>query len=368
MTKENHSRDAPGRGFPRRVYPARVVGVGLGFFSVAGVFFSTGAPLWVWLLLILNGFVWPHIAFLRARRAADPSCAERHNLIIDSLTGGFWVVLMQFNLLPSALLLTMLSMDNIALGGIRLFLRGLLAHLGGVAAGILLVGLAPAPVTDMREILFCLPFLLIYPQLIGNITFQLAQRLDAEKRSLLRLSRTDALTGLWNRGYLLERALAELGRSRRQNTPAVLVLADIDHFKSINDHFGHGVGDQVLRRLSALLQQELRSSDLLCRYGGEEFAMVLPDTDSAGALVIVERLRQAIMGLDFAPDHAGQVTASFGLAQLGPQIPHLSAWIEAADAALYLAKQAGRNRSLVYAPPNFGDNGTGVSGADPGGR
>jgi len=348
MTKENPSGGIPGRGFPRRVYPARVIGVGLGFISVAGVFVSAGAPPWVWLLLTLNGFVWPHIAFVSARHAADPSRAERHNLMIDALAGGFWVALMQFNMLPSALLLAMLSMDNMALGGMRLFLRGLLAHLTGIATGVLLAGWAPAPVTNAREILFCLPFLLIYPQLVGNITFQLAQRLDAEKRSLLQRTRIDALTGLWNRGYWQERALAELSRSQRQGAPAVLVIADIDHFKNINDHFGHGVGDQVLRRLSALLQKEVRISDFLCRYGGEEFAMVLPDTDNTGALAVIERLRETIMRCDLGPDYPGRVTVSFGLAQLGPAIADLPAWIEAADTALYQAKQAGRNRSVVY--------------------
>lgn len=145
MREENQSAGTPGRGFPRRVYPARAIGVGLGFISVAGVFSSAGAPPWAWLLLILNGFVWPHIAFLSARRAADPRRAEQRNLMIDALGGGFWVAMMQFNLLPSALLLAMLSMDNIALGGMGLFLRGLLAHLAGVAAGVLLVGWAPAP-------------------------------------------------------------------------------------------------------------------------------------------------------------------------------------------------------------------------------
>lgn len=323
MTKENPSGGIPGRGFPRRVYPARVIGVGLGFISVAGVFVSAGAPPWAWLLPILNGFVWPRIAFLSARHAADPSRAERRNLMIDALAGGFWVALMQFNMLPSALLLAMLSMDNMALGGMRLFLRGLLAHLGGIATGVLLVGWAPAPVTNAREILFCLPFLLIYPQLVGNITFQLAQRLDAEKRTLLQHSRIDALTSLWNRAYWEERALAELSRARRQGAPAVLVIADIDHFKNINDHFGHGVGDQVLRRLSALLQRELRISDFLCRYGGEEFAMVLPDTDNVGALAIIERLRETIMRCDLGPDYPGRVTVSFGLAQLGPAIADL---------------------------------------------
>lgn len=352
MTTQIHRADVPGRGLPQRVYPARLIGVALGFLCIAGVFSASAAtPGWIWVLLIVNGFVWPHVALFWARRSADPRRQEHRNLLFDSLSGGFWAALMQFNLLPSTLILSMLSMDNIALGGTRLFLRGLLAHVLGAAAGILVSGWAPAVATSVREILFCLPFLLIYPQLFGIITFRLARRLDIEKRGLLRLSRTDVLTGLWNRAYWEERAFVELGRSRRLGTSAVLVVADIDHFKTINDRFGHGAGDQVLRRLSGVLQRELRINDLLCRYGGEEFAILLPDTGSTGALAIIERLRTVIMDLNLAPDCPDRLTMSFGLAEIAPSIADLATWIERADTALYRAKQAGRNRSELYSPP-----------------
>lgn len=349
MTTQIDRAEVPGRHLPRRVYPARLIGVGLGFLCIAGVLSASAAtPGWVWVLLIFNAFVWPHIAFLWARRAADPRGQEHRNLLFDSFSGGFWAALMQFNLLPSALILTMLSMDNIALGGTRLFLRGLLGHAVGVAAGVLTVGWAPEIATGTREILFCLPFLLIYPQLVGIITFRLARRQDGEKRGLLRLSRTDVLTGLWNRAYWVERALVELGRCRRVGTSAVLVVADIDHFKSINDRFGHGAGDQVLLRLAGVLQRELRMNDLLCRYGGEEFAILLPDTGSTGALAIMERLRTTIMDLNLGPECPHPLTVSFGLAELEPSITDLAMWIEHADNALYQAKQAGRNRSVLY--------------------
>ena len=134
------------------------------------------------------------------------------------------------------------------------------------------------------------------------------------------------------------------------------MVADIDHFKSINDRFGHSVGDLVLRRLSGLLHRELRISDLLCRYGGEEFAILLPDTGSTGALVIVERLRTTIMDLNLAPDCPDRLTVSFGLAELGPQTRDLAAWVTAADTALYRAKQAGRNRSVVFSPQLCGSD------------
>lgn len=200
--------------------------------------------------------------------------------------------------------------------------------------------------------MFCLPFLLIYPQLFGIITFRLACRSDIEKRGLLRLSRTDVLTSLWNRAYWEECVFVELERSRCLGTSAVLVVAGIDPFKTINDRFGHGAGDQVLRRLSGVLQRELRINDLLFRYGGEELAILLPDTCSAGALVIIERLQKIIMDLNLAPDCPDRLTMSFGRAEITPSNADLATWIERADTALYQAKQAGRNRSVRYSLPD----------------
>jgi diguanylate cyclase (GGDEF)-like protein len=133
-----------------------------------------------------------------------------------------------------------------------------------------------------------------------------------------------------------------------------MVLADIDHFKRVNDRYGHGAGDAVLGRIAGVLRPELRSGDLLCRYGGEEFAMVLPDTDNAGALVILERLRGIIAETDFAPVFPEALTMSFGVAEWNRALTDPPAWIEAADSALYAAKRRGRNRVVVF----------GVSGAD----
>jgi len=342
---------AIGFGVPGRVYPARVVGLGLGFFCVAGSLPGEQTPLWVWVALAVHGFVWPHFAYWRARRAADPRPVEHRNLLVDSIAGGFWLPWIEFNVLPSVAVLTMLSLNNIALGGWRLLLRGLGAQLAGVALGVLLAGISPPRATGMRELLFALPFLILYPLLVGNITYRLAQRLDADKRKLLNLSRIDPLTGLWNRAYWLERTGEEFSRFRRKGGAAVMVLGDVDHFKRVNDRYGHGQGDRVLRRLAALLQARLRRSDLLCRYGGEEFALLLPDTDSAGALAMVEQLRGAVLEASFAPAFPERLTMSFGLAQLTAPMADPAAWIEAADTALYQAKRSGRNRALVYLPP-----------------
>lgn len=344
------AHNAIGFGVSGRVYPARVVGLGLGFLCVAGSLFDGPTPWWAWVMLAVHGFAWPHLAYWRSQRATDPRPVELRNLLVDSVAGGFWLPLMHFNVLPSVVVLTMLCLNNIALGGWQLLRRGLGAQLAGVALGALVAGVSAPRSTGVRELVFSLPFLVVYPLLVGNLTYRLAQRLDTDKRALLNLSRIDPLTGLWNRAYWLERTREEFSRFQRRCGAAVMVLGDIDHFKRINDQYGHGQGDLVLRRLADLLQARLRMSDLLCRYGGEEFALLLPDTDGAGALVVVEQLRVAVQEASLSPAFPERLTMSFGLAQLDTTTADPAAWIEAADTALYQAKRSGRNLALAYQP------------------
>jgi diguanylate cyclase (GGDEF)-like protein len=168
-------------------------------------------------------------------------------------------------------------------------------------------------------------------------------------RVATRQATRDELTGLINhRGFqdVLER---ETRRSRRSGAPMSLVLIDIDNFKRVNDTYGHQCGDEVLRAVGSFMQLRCRASDAPARYGGEELAVVLPDTDAAGALVIAEELREAIAGLVFRTS-AGilEVTASFGVAELTPDIADRHALVAAADAALYAAKHSGKNRTIVH--------------------
>lgn len=173
--------------------------------------------------------------------------------------------------------------------------------------------------------------------------------LEHANQQLERLSSTDRLTGLLNRGTWENLLDAEFERYRRYGHHTVLVMFDIDHFKPINDTHGHLVGDEVIREVAEISRHALRQADRIGRYGGEEFAIILPETDIQGALNICERIRESIGQLTIeTEDGAIQCTVSMGLSQLDDEPQNYMEWLQQADDALYHAKENGRNQSVVY--------------------
>jgi two-component system, cell cycle response regulator len=167
-----------------------------------------------------------------------------------------------------------------------------------------------------------------------------------EAQEVLRVEAThDRLTGLWNRGAILDQLAHEAERMARLEQPLAVAIADIDHFKQINDAYGHLTGDAVLRTTSQRIRGAIRAYDHLGRYGGEEFLLVLPDADVESATCVAERVRRAVAAEPIRLE-AGvvQVTLSIGVASVRRHGPDLDALIHAADEALYRAKARGRNR------------------------
>lgn len=184
------------------------------------------------------------------------------------------------------------------------------------------------------------------PGLIGLITD--ITQLQALRQELERQTRTDSLTGIANRRAFFERAEQEFSRCQRHGTPLSLLAIDIDHFKQINDAYGHPAGDAVLQRFAARCRETLRSEDLCARTGGEEFCILLPDARAADAHATAERIRQLLREHPVSDEHPElRITASFGIAGLGAGDANFGALFSRADRALYAAKQAGRDRSVL---------------------
>lgn len=177
-----------------------------------------------------------------------------------------------------------------------------------------------------------------------------ASRLSRMLRMLALKSHIDGLTGLKNRAHFDEELDRQLRRRQRIGGSLSLALVDIDHFKTVNDQFGHPVGDAVLEQFARLLATSIRSHDTACRYGGEEFVLILPDTESVEAAKLCDRIRVAVQQMTVPGRREVRVTASFGVtsAAVGGSGMQSTAWIEAADRALYAAKQSGRDSVFVY--------------------
>lgn len=175
--------------------------------------------------------------------------------------------------------------------------------------------------------------------------------LTVKNRTLSEVSSRDALTGLYNRCYVIEKLDSEINRALRHGSPMALLMLDVDHFKQINDTYGHSTGDQVLQAIGQLLRDSCRVYDVPGRYGGEEFCIVLPETKLGNTTVVAERIRTKLASASLkAGDAALSVTASIGIAGIDETGGALSPadLIDRADRALYRAKDRGRNRVEMW--------------------
>jgi diguanylate cyclase (GGDEF)-like protein len=185
---------------------------------------------------------------------------------------------------------------------------------------------------------------------------QYRQSMEVKNESLGRLNKqlknlatVDSLTGVYNRRFMDEFLEREVARANRKQAPLAVIVIDIDHFKPFNDTFGHAGGDAVLRATGKLMKQHIRASDVVSRYGGEEFLIVMPEAPLEVACRRAEALRLAMHALKISHEGKtlGQVTVSLGLAMLPQHGASAAALVSAADAAMYQAKERGRDRLVV---------------------
>ena len=333
------------QSLPSRTYRFRVLGMGLAALPQIVVLREIGAgwPAWAW--MAFGCLLWPHLAYVIARRSRNPFQAERRNFMFDSVLAGSWLPMLHFNLLPSAVLLTVVMADKINSGVRNLWLWSLPGTLAAIGIGGLLTGFAVDLPSSTAVVLASLPILVIHTLAVSQSSYLLVRKVQRQNLQLAELSRRDMLTGLDSRGHWQSRANELFRRHQEGQSPATLLFVDVDRFKAINDRYGHGVGDDVLRAIAALLSRQLPPQAAVGRLGGDEFAVVLPmgAVEAAGH---AEQLRAAVEALAL-PGHPGlQCSISIGLAEPPSAGLALREWMEAADRALYRAKRGGRNQTV----------------------
>ena len=187
--------------------------------------------------------------------------------------------------------------------------------------------------------------------IIYDVTDIASNRNALEKANLEleKLSRTDRLTQLNNRGYWEECLTQEFSRFKRYKTTCSVIMFDIDHFKLVNDTYGHQAGDEVIREVSKVLLHNLRKTDIAGRYGGEEFGVILGNTDADSAVIFCERVREEIAALEVVyEEKLIKITVSLGISQAVESTSDYVSWLNQADQALYASKEGGRNLTNIF--------------------
>lgn len=343
----NNKQRIPGTRFVRRMYLMRILGTLLCYFPILSVLLELHRPLWVLVLLTINAFIWPTLAFLRARCATLPLQAEHKNLIFDAAAGGFWIALMACSPLPSVVIATILLSDRLSAGGICLLRKGALTM--GIVFGLswFALGLPLTLHVTQRTMYATLPLIAIYMLALSVLTNHIATRLRVKSRELEQMAMKDPLLDIANRRLLEQRIELELTQMRARPRHASLMYIDIDNFKEVNDKFGHKAGDALLAKVSMILHLATRNTDTPARMGGDEFVILLPDTLPAEAYTVAQRIMHATAGMEGGPEAAFCCTLSIGISSALPGMGSAVEWLKSADDALYKAKRRGKNQ--IYA-------------------
>lgn len=331
---------------------------------------------WALSMAVLHFLVYPQVLYQLARRAQDPLHAEINNLRLDAFLFGIWIVALAFPLWISFAMVACTMMNLAAFRGAKGLAQAATAVMTGAALGLAVWGGRFSPETHWPATAFSMVglagFMFLFARDVHTRTLKLraaSEKLLTSESSLQAANATlqqklteinhlqsrlqtqaahDALTGLHNRHHLASAFERCLARCRYENAPLAVVMLDIDHFKRINDEHGHLAGDEVLRQTANVLRTTARMADVVCRYGGEEFLLLMANVDLPTAVARAESLRQqtAAMHIEWGTQTL-KVTASFGVACFPLHGHSPDELVYAADRALYGAKGQGRNRVVA---------------------
>ena len=306
-----------GLSFAKRTYLPRVAGLGLGFICVCAALYPLAPPTAVWLLLAFHGFLWPHLAYRLACRAKDPFKAEIRNLLIDSAFGGFWAAMMAFNALPAIVILSMMSMNNIASAGKALFVKGLAIQLA--AAADRRAARFPVPPAQHAAANLSVP--------ADDLPLSHAARPGDLPHRQTAGGKTGAATHQHPRWADRLVQPPPLGASAASSVRQLPPLpgqrhADLDGYRSFQNHqryFRPCAGDEALAALAEELLIGLRNVDIVGRYGGDEFGAVLPNTSAEQAETVLRRIQQRLDAVIFKEAPQLRLQISAGIANYHPR-------------------------------------------------
>lgn len=337
-----------GSRFVKRMYLMRILGTLLCFIPILCVLIEHQRSVWLMILLGVNAFVWPTLAWFRSQKSPEPLRTEHQNLVFDAGAGGFWIAMMAVNPLPSVVIATILLADRLSAGGFTLMKKAAAAMLGVFLVSWLTQGMAVVLFVSQQTMFATLPLIAIYLIALSVLTDSIALRLRIKSRELERIAMMDPLLDIANRRLLEKRIENELKKLQQACRESALMFIDIDNFKEVNDRFGHKVGDAMLVTVSQILHVATRPADTPARLGGDEFVILLPDTTLDEAHIVATRIMEATAIMKDEVQEAVHCTLSIGIACATRDMRSVTDWLQAADSALYQAKREGKNRIFAH--------------------
>ncbi len=351
-------------------YPLRTGSFAIMFFSIVFHGWEKGYEPALWGVIATHLLAYPHLVYWRARRAADPQRAEVQNLTVDCLLFGILVAALQFPLWISFTVYIASTLNLSIFRGRQGLLWSQASFFGGAMISASYFGWHFSPETGLPATLVSVAGNAVYMISIGITAFVRNQQLRQTREALREREQSlqqrlleienlkeklqdqanhDPLTGLYNRRFLDTVVSRELARCQRANQQLVVMMIDIDHFKGVNDTYGHPGGDEVLKNLAALLMRQMRVTDVPCRYGGEEFLLLLPGMPPDVAMERANQWRGEFGQMrSTLGEFTIQCTLSIGVAVYPRDGETISDLTYRADLALYHAKQTGRDRAVMY--------------------
>lgn len=318
----------------------------LGFPCIAMVFIGLKVDYYYWIWTFACGLLWPLIAYWRVKKSATPIATERNNLIVDTFLVCSFLPLMQFNILPSVLALTVTITDKISSTARNVLFPSFVAAFLAIILFGTLTEFQVRLDSSLHVIVACFPLLILHSLSISMMTNQLVRNVRRKNKKLKEYSRTDFLTGLFNKRYWYKKAEELFKESQAHDTNLSLILMDGDHFKQINDTFGHLVGDEVLCAIGKVLLNFKSINLVVGRLGGDEFAAIV-EVDAKQAEKIAATFKRQINQIYFSEYPELRCSVSVGVASMLSNSMNFKDFFEQADKVLYQAKHEGRNHIMV---------------------
>lgn len=335
------------------IYPFRILGMLSGSVICLVIAAEKQLAKTAYLWIFFTCFIWPHIAYLLAKFSKNSKRAEVHNLLADSVLAGFIIGLIQFSLLPSAVIFMTILADRINVGIRKLPYKVIPLLLLGILLSVAIMGLEVDLESSFLVIIVTLPLLVIHSVAISYNNYRLIRKVIKQNKRLSDLNRIDTLTRLDSRTFWSFKAQNRLRQNSTLNLKSTeikqaIILLDVDHFKKINDKYGHISGDAVLSTVSKCLRLQAGEKGFCGRLGGDEFMVYMLDSDRHHLERYLNRVIDSTESLKIENNPEISCSLSIGAVQIDNCKDELSDWLEKADQALYKAKQNGRNQWRIF--------------------